>query len=77
MKYLLILLTVLASFKCYSQTNADAIIGKWLKIPKEDLIIEVDKIKSEYSGKITWSKNNDMKKPVGFLILDGLSYNSK
>lgn len=77
MKHLIILLTILSSLKCYSQNNADAIIGKWLKIPKEDLIIEVYKVKSEYRGKITWAKNNDKKKPVGFVILDGLSYNSK
>lgn len=68
---------VLASYNCYAQHNTDAIISKWLKIPKEDLIIEVYKTKGEYRGKITRSKNNDKKKPVGFIILDNLRYNSK
>ncbi len=77
MKHLIILLTIFASLKCYAQNNADAIIGKWLKIPKEDLIIEVYKVKDEYKGKISWSKNNDKKKPVDFVILDKLKYNSK
>ncbi len=77
MKHLIILLTILSSLKSYSQNNADAIIGKWLKIPKEDLIIEVYKVKGEYQGKINWAKNNDKKKPVGFVILDKLKYNSK
>ncbi len=77
MKLLLILLTILFSIKCYSQNNPDAIIGKWLKIPKEDLIIEVDKTGNEYKGKITWTKDNDKKKPLGFVILEKLKYNSK
>lgn len=70
-------MTVFASLKCYSQNNADAIIGKWLKIPKEDLIIEVYKVKDEYKGKISWTKDNDKRKPVGFIILEKLKYNSK
>ena len=76
MKKVIILLTLLFSLKCCSQNNADAIIGKWLKIPKEDLIIEVYKTEDEYKGKINWAKNNDKKKPVGFLILEKLKYNS-
>ncbi len=72
MKKIILFLIILLSFKSYAQSNADAIIGKWLKIPKEDLIIEVYKVKDEYKGKINWAKNNDKKKPVGFVILDGL-----
>lgn len=68
---------VLVSHKCFAQNNADAIIGKWLKIPKEDLIIEVYKVKDEYKGKIKWTKDNDKKKPVGFIILEDLKYNPK
>lgn len=77
MKKIILLLLVLVSYSCYSQKNADAIIGKWLKMPKEDLIIEVYKVKDEYRGKISWTKNNDKKKPVGFVLLDKLKYNSK
>lgn len=66
------LLAMLFSLKGYSQ-NADAIIGKWLKANKEDLIIEVYKVKDEYEGKISWSK--DDKKPEGFVMLEDLRYN--
>ncbi|HUS00215.1 MAG TPA: DUF2147 domain-containing protein [Chitinophagaceae bacterium] len=74
MKPLLILLTVLFSLPCYCQ-NADAIVGKWLKTPKEDLIIQVYKAGNEYKGKIAWAKDNDKTKPAGFIILEELKYN--
>src|SRR5688572_1571102 len=77
MKQLIILLTILFSLKCYYQNNPDAIIGKWLKIPKEDLIIEVYKAGNEYKGKITWAKGKDKEKAVGSVILEKLKYNSK
>lgn len=75
MKKAIILIAILFSFKGYSQNNPDAIIGKWLKTPKEDLIIEVYKVKNEYQGKISWSKDN--KKAVGFAMLENLKYNQK
>ena len=75
MKKAIIITAILFSFKSYSQNNSDAIIGKWLKTPKEDLIIQVYKTGNEYKGKITWSKGNDPKKPVGYVILEGLEYN--
>jgi uncharacterized protein (DUF2147 family) len=77
MKQLIILLTILFSLKCYSQNNPDAIVGKWLKIPKENLIIEVYKTGNEYKGKVTWAKDNDKTKTVGFIILEKLKYNSR
>ena len=77
MKQIIILLTIIFSLKCYSQNNPDAIIGKWLKTPNEDLIIEVFKTANEYKGKIAWAKDNDKKKPVGFVIVEKLKYNSK
>ena len=46
-----------------------------MKANKEDLIIEVFKEKGVYKGKIKWSKDNS--KPVGYLILDQLVYNSE
>ena len=75
MKQILITLTILLSLESFSQNNADAIIGKWLKTNKEDLIIEVYKVKNEYKGKISWSKDN--KKPVGFIMLENSRYNQK
>ncbi len=71
------LLISLLSYKSYAQTNPDLIMGKWLKTSKEDLIIEVYKSKDEYKGKITWAKNNDSGKLIGFQILEGLKYNAK
>ena len=73
-KILLLLISLLA-YECYAQTNPDLIIGKWLKTPKEDLIIEVYKSKNEYMGKITWAKDNGSGKLIGFQILEGLKYN--
>lgn len=65
---------ILISVKGYSQ-NADAIMGKWLKANKEDLIIEVSKAGTEYMGKINWSKDNS--KPTGFTMLENLKYDAK
>jgi uncharacterized protein (DUF2147 family) len=62
---------ILFSIKGYSQ-GADAIVGKWLKANKEDLIIEVYKQGNEYEGKVKWSKDNT--KPAGFLLLDNLKF---
>ncbi len=76
MKQLLVLFTLLFSLQSYSQNNADAIVGKWLKTPKEDLIIQVYKSGNEYKGKIAWTKDKDNKKPMGFIILEALKYNS-
>lgn len=75
MKQILIAMAIMLSLKGYSQ-NEDAIIGEWLKTPKEDLIIQVYKAGDEYDGKITWSKGNDPKKPVGFAILENFKYNA-
>ena len=74
MKQILIALAIMLSLKGYSQ-NADAIMGKWLKSNKENLIIDVYKVKNEYKGKISWSKDNT--KPVGFVMLENLKYNPK
>lgn len=59
----------------YAQTP-DAIVGKWLKTPKEDLIIRVYKAGSEYKGKIIKEKQTYKNKSVGFVILEKLKYNS-
>lgn len=71
MKQLIIFAVLFISNKGLPQ-NPDAIVGKWLKANKEDLIIDVYKVGDEYEGKINWSKDN--KKPVGFLMLEDLRY---
>ena len=53
------------------------IIGKWLKTPKKDLIIEVYKYEDEYRGKISWTKGLDSIKLIGFQLLEGLKYDAK
>lgn len=77
MKLILLLLVLLSSAGTEAQPPEDAIIGKWLKIPKKDMIIEVYREAEEYKGKITWTQENEENKPTGFLILEKLQYNSK
>ena len=75
MKGLLVMLMVIVGFTTYAQMP-DAIIGKWLKTPKEDLIIRVYKSGNEYKGKIIREKEVLKNKSVGFVILENLEYNS-
>ena len=72
----LILLTGFACAGCYAQDHPDAIIGKWLKLPKKDLIIEVYKTKKAYNGRVSWTKPEGTK-PIGFVIIENLLYNVK
>jgi uncharacterized protein (DUF2147 family) len=76
MKPVLFFLLFALSFTAFGQDNPDAIIGKWLKTPKNDLIIQVFKDGSEYKATIAWSKDNDPKKPLNYLILEDLTYNA-
>ena len=46
-------------------------------MPKEDIIVEVFKSGTEYNGRITWTKDIANKKTIGFIILEGLTYNSR
>jgi uncharacterized protein (DUF2147 family) len=74
MKYIFL---AIASFFCLqanAQTESDMIVGKWMKMPKEDLIIEVYKTGEAYNGKIEWVKEGDTTKPTGFVILENLQY---
>jgi uncharacterized protein (DUF2147 family) len=75
MKRLLIPAIILFSLKSFSQPQADAIIGKWINVPKQNTIVEVYKFNNEYRGKIVWTKTPDKKKPIGYLILQKLEYN--
>jgi uncharacterized protein (DUF2147 family) len=76
-KQLFLLFTILFSLKTFSQKGGDAILGKWINIPKQNTMIEVYKFNNEYRGKIVWTKAPDEKKPIGFIILKELEYNSK
>ena len=75
MKQRMLGLIFLLSYHCYAQADHDVIIGKWLKTPKKDLVIEVYKSADEYKGKIAWSK--DSADLAGFPILEGLKYNER
>jgi uncharacterized protein (DUF2147 family) len=77
MKCALVIFAIIFSSLIYAQNKPDALVGKWMRVPKEDMIIEVYKAGNEYKGKIAWAKNNDKKKPVGFLILENLNFNSR
>lgn len=72
--FFLLLLTALLFTKGSAQDQSDVIVGKWLKLPKKDLIIEVYKSATAYHGKICWTKPGD-DKPVGFVIIQNLKYN--
>ena len=75
MKQFLALIIIVFSLKCYSQTTGDAIVGKWLKTPKEDLVIEVYREGNQYNGKLSWAKDSQKKKSEGSVILQNLTYN--
>ncbi len=76
MKPLLILFLFSFSLKSYSQNGENAIIGNWLKTPKDDLIINVYKQGGQYNGKIAWAKDSAKKKAAGFVILENLKYDT-
>jgi uncharacterized protein (DUF2147 family) len=75
MRKLFLLFIILSSLKSFSQKEADAIVGKWINVPKQNTMIEVYKFNNEYRGKIVWTKTPDTKKPIGYLILQKLEYN--
>ena len=70
----MIAVTVFFSSLVHAQTSCDAIVGKWLKTPKEDLVIKVYKAGSEYRGKVLKEKDEMKKQAVGFVILENLQY---
>jgi uncharacterized protein (DUF2147 family) len=75
MRKLFLLFIILSSLKSFSQKEADAIVGKWINVPKQNTMIEVYKFNNEYRGKIVWTKTPDEKKPIGYMILQKLEYN--
>lgn len=76
MKCILIFFTLIFGATAFAQTSPDAITGKWLKTPKEDLVIKVFKAGNEYKGKIIKDKGSTKGKHVGLLILESLEYDS-
>lgn len=74
MKYITLVLATFISFTVYAQTEADMIVGKWMKMPKEDLVIEVFSTGGGYSGKIQWSGKADSTRQKGYLILENLQF---
>lgn len=56
----------------HAQTDADKIVGKWMKMPKEDLVIEVYQANGGYNGRIDWS--SDTAKQKGYVILENLQF---
>ncbi len=75
MERLLLLLFSFAVSQAWAQ-DSERITGKWLKTPKDDLIIEVYKSGDEYKGKITWAKDTSGNKRIGFQILEGLKFDA-
>ena len=74
MKKITLLFFILLSLKSFAQSGPDAIFGKWMVTPKENLSIDVYKKGNEYIGKILSVKDNGTAKP-GFIILEKLKYN--
>jgi len=73
MKYILLILAFMVTQHVSAQTDADKIVGKWMKMPKEDLIIEVYAAGGgSYNGKIEWS--SDSSKQKGYVILENLQF---
>jgi uncharacterized protein (DUF2147 family) len=64
MKHIIVLLFTAIPLLSTAQ-NADAIIGRWMSVPRKNLIIEVFKFHNEYRGKIVWFNDKDDKtKPM-------------
>src|SRR5688572_5113179 len=74
MKYITLLLATFISFNVCAQVEADAIVGKWMKMPKEDLVIEVYSAGGGYNGKIEWCSDSTKRK--GYLILENLQFDN-
>lgn len=66
MKYISITLILMyASITIDAQNNSNAIVGKWVVLPKENFIVEVYKAANEYKARLVWFKDTDDKsKPM-------------
>ena len=77
MRHVILLIAIFSSFNINAQNNPDAIVGKWLKTPKEDLVIKVYKAGQEYKGKVVKETDVKKKQAVGFIILEDLEYDKE
>lgn len=77
MRHIILLIAIFSSFNINAQNNPDAIVGKWLKTPKEDLVIKVYKAGQEYKGKVVKETDVKKKQAVGFIILEDLEYDKE
>ena len=78
MKYITaILLTILSGFGGYSQQVPDTITGNWLNVPKETMTIHVYRSNKGFSGKIVSVTDKAKSNTIGFVIIEGLTYNAK
>jgi len=75
MKLFILSILFITAQGAYAQANADAIVGKWMVIPKQNLTIQVFKTSFGYAGKISDLKNNTNNTKKGFLIPEKLIYN--
>lgn len=75
MKILSLVLALLFTNLLHAQVSPNQIVGKWMKMPKEDLIIEVYSNGAGYSGKIEWSK--DSTKQKGYVIIENLQFDDE
>ncbi|MBC7933952.1 MAG: DUF2147 domain-containing protein [Rhizobacter sp.] len=74
MKYFTLVIATFFSLYASAQTQGNSIVGKWMKMPKKDLIIEVYESGGGYNGKIQWS--SDSSKPKGYVILKNLQFDN-
>ncbi|MEJ7611691.1 MAG: DUF2147 domain-containing protein [Ferruginibacter sp.] len=77
MKFILLIAGILTGFATYAQHRPDAIVGKWIVIPKENFIINVYHSTTGYSGKIASVKEQSKANTIGFVIIDGLKFDPK
>lgn len=65
MKLIFAIIWTAISASSLAQNNPDAILGKWITVPKKNLIVEVYKEGPEYKAKIVWfDDTDDLSKPM-------------
>lgn len=60
MRYLVItLISFLMALKVNAGNNPDAILGKWIAIPKKNFMVEVLRVGKEYKARLVWFNDRD------------------
>lgn len=75
MKYISFIVAILLCGQVSAQTSGDQIVGKWMKMPKQDMIIEVYAAGNGYNGKIEWAR--DTTKEKGYVIIENLQFDDE